>query len=264
MIQSTVKKGIELTQTGIPGLDDMLGGGLPKGHVVSVFGGPGTGKTTFSMQFLCNGFKLYDEPGIYVSLDESPKDVKRNMSAYGWDIEELEKEGKLLLLDASLFKRLSRVMKIAKNKQSETDKDYSLVTLSSLIRGTVEKVGARRIVVDPMSTFVFQYPELSERRLAVMDLLSTLRGQENCTSLIVMDLRSSALEREYQLEEYLTQGTLILSTVSQPESGLTRVILIEKMRGVEHDTQPRPYAMTKQGIQVFAKEKIYATGFRVH
>ncbi len=115
-----------------------------------------------------------------------------------------------------------------------------------------------------MSTFVFQYPELSERRLAVMDLLSTLRGQEDCTSLIVMDLRSSTLEREYELEEYLSQGTLILSTVSQPEAGLTRVILIEKMRGIEHDTQPRPYAITKQGIQVFAKEKIYATGFQVH
>jgi KaiC/GvpD/RAD55 family RecA-like ATPase len=264
MIQSTVNKGIELTQTGIPGLDDMLGGGLPRGRVVSVFGGPGTGKTTFALQFLCNGFRLYDEPGIYVSLDESPKDVKRNMSAYGWEIEELEKKGKLLLLDASLFKRLSRVMKMAKYTQSETAKDYSLVTLSNLIKGTIEKVGAKRIVIDPVSTFVFQYPELNERRLAMMDLLSTLRSQEDCTSLIVMDLRSSALEREYELEEYLSQGTLILSTVSQPESGLTRVILIEKMRGVEHDTQPRPYAITKQGIQVFAKEKIYATGFQVH
>ncbi len=264
MIQSTMNKRIELTQTGIPGLDDMLGGGFPRGHVVSVFGGPGTGKTTFALQFLCNGFRLYDEPGVYVSLDESPEDVKKNVSAYGWDIEELEKKGKLLLLDASLFKRLSRVMKIAKYKQSETDKDYSLVTLSNLIKGTIEKVGAKRIVIDPVSTFVFQYPELSERRLAVMDLLSTLRGQEGCTSLIVMDLRSSTLEREYELEEYLSQGTLILSTVSQPEAGLTRVILIEKMRGVEHDTQPRPYAITKQGIQVFAKEKIYATGFQVH
>jgi len=249
----------ELTPTGILGLDELLGGGLPKGHVVSVFGGPGAGKTTFALQFLCNGATLYDESGIYVSLDETPQDIKKNMSAFGWNLEDLEKKEKLLLLDASLFKRISRVLKIPKDKPITTEKGYSLLTLSNLIKGTVEKIDAKRIVIDPMSTFIFQYPDISERRLAVMDLLVTLRAKTGCTSLIVMDLRTSTLEREYQLEEYLTQGTILLQTVSQTETGLTRVVLIEKMRGIEHDTQPRPYTITKQGIQIFAKEKVYTT-----
>ncbi len=250
---------IELTPTGIPGLDELLGGGIPKGHVVSVFGGPGTGKTTFAIQFLYGGVTLYDEPGIYVSLDEPPQDIKKNLSAFGWNLEELEKRQKLLLLDASLFKHISRVMKIPKDKPTTNEKGYSLLTLSNLIKGTVEKIEAKRIVIDPMSTFIFQYPDPNERRLAVMDLLTTLRAETGCTSLIVMDLRASTLEREYQIEEYLTQGTILLPTMSQPETGLTRVILIEKMRGIEHDTQPRPYIITKQGIQVFAKEKVYTT-----
>jgi KaiC/GvpD/RAD55 family RecA-like ATPase len=254
---------IELTPTGIPGLDELLGGGLPKGRVISVFGGPGTGKTTFALQFLYSGATQCNEPGIYISLDEPPEDVKKNMSAFGWSLEEVEKKEKLLLLDASLFKRISRVMKIPKDKQTTTEKGYSLLTLSNLIKGTVEKIDAKRIVIDPMSTFIFQYPDISERRLAVMDLLVSLRTQ-NCTSLIVMDLRTTALERKYQLEEYLTQGTILLQTVSQPETGLTRVILIEKMRGIEHDTQPRPYTITKQGIQVFAKEKVYTTSLQTH
>jgi KaiC/GvpD/RAD55 family RecA-like ATPase len=264
MLKPIVNHEIDLTHTGIPGLDDLLGGGIPKGHVVSVFGGPGAGKTTFSLQFLCNGATQYDEPGIYVSLDESPQEVKRNLAVYGWDLEGLEKKEKLLLLDASLFKRLSRVMTIPKDKPSTTERGYSLLTLSNLIKGTVEKIGAKRIVIDPMSTLIFQYPDVSERRLAILDLLKSLRAQVDCTSLIVMDLHATTLEREYQMEEYLTQGTILLRTLSQPETGLTRVVLIEKMRGIEHDTQPRPYTIAKQGLQVFPKEKIYTNDLNSH
>jgi len=264
MMQSTLDKKIELTSTGIPGLDELLGGGIPRGHVASVFGGPGAGKTTFAIQFLYSGVTLYDEPGIYVSLDESPQDIKKNLAAFGWNLEDLEKRQKLLLLDASLFKRLSRVMKIPKDKTTTTERSYSLLTLSNLIKGTIEKIGVKRIVIDPMSTFIFQYPDVSERRLAIIDLLTALRTQTDCTSLIVMDLRTTTLEREYQIEEYLTQGTILLQTISQPETGLTRVILIEKMRGIEHDTQPRPYIITKQGIKVFAKEKVYTTNLHAH
>jgi len=264
MLQSSMNNKSELTRTGIPGLDELLGGGIPKRHVVSVFGGPGAGKTTFSLQFLYSGVTLYDEPGVYVSLDESPQDIKKNLAAFEWNLEDLEKKEKLLLLDASLFKRLSRVMKIPKDKPSTTERGYSLLTLSNLIRGTVEKIGAKRVVIDPMSTFIFQYPDLNERRLAILDLLTSIRTQIDCTSLIVMDLRTTTLEREYQIEEYLTQGTILLQTLTQPETGLTRVVLVEKMRGIEHDTQPRPYIITKQGIQVFAREKIYTTGLYTH
>ncbi len=264
MMQSKVNQRIELIQTGIPGLDELLGGGVPKGHTVSVFGGPGTGKTTFALQFLYSGATLHSEPGVYVSLDESPQDIKRNMAAFGWKLEELEKNKKLLLLDASLFKRVSRVMKIPKDKPATNEKSYSLLTLSNLIKGTVEKIGAKRIAIDPMSTLIFQYPNLSERRLAVMDVLTALRARTDCTSLIILDLRASTLEREYQLEEYLTQGTILLQTVSQPGTGLTRVVFIEKMRGIEHDTQPRPYIITDQGIQVFPKEKVYTPNVCAH
>jgi KaiC/GvpD/RAD55 family RecA-like ATPase len=258
-METTVNRKLDLTPTGIHGLDEMLNGGIPKGRVISVFGGPGAGKTTFALHFLHSGASFYDEPGIYVSLDEPPKDILRNYSGFEWNLEELEKKDKLLFLDASLFKKVSRVMKIPKNDKATSEKDYSLATLGSLINGTVEKTGAKRIVIDPMSTLIFQYPNPQERRLAVMDLLTTLRAQTDCTSLIIMDLRASTLEREYQIEEYLTHGTIILQTISQPETGLTRVALIQKMRGTEHDTQPRPYIITKQGIQVFAKEKIYVT-----
>jgi KaiC/GvpD/RAD55 family RecA-like ATPase len=247
-----------LTLTGIPGLDEMLGGGIPTGHAVSIFGGPGAGKTTFSLQFLYNGATLYDEPGIYVSLDESICDIKRNVEAFGWDFERLEKEQKMVFLDASFFKRISDVVKVPEDEK-KNEKRYSISSLRNLIEDTIQEMDARRVVVDPLSTLIFQYPDLNERRLAVIDLITTLRSRPDCTSLIVMDLRTSTLEREYQIEEYLTQGTIILQTLVQPEGGLGRVGSIEKMRGAEHDTQPHPYFITKQGVTIFPKEKFYAT-----
>ncbi len=248
----------DFTLTGIPGLDDMLGGGIPRGHTVSVFGGPGAGKTTFSLQFLHNGAAMYNEPGIYISLDESICDIKRNVGAFGWDFEKLEKEQKMVFLDASFFKRISDVVKVPEDEK-KNEKGYSISSLRNLIEDTIQEMDAKRVVVDPMSTLIFQYPDLNERRLAVIDLLTTLRSRPDCTSLIIMDLRSSTLEREYQIEEFLTQGTIILQTMAQPESGLARVGLIEKMRGTEHDTQPHPYLITKQGVTIFPKEKVYAT-----
>ena len=246
------------TLTGIPGLDEMLGGGIPTGHAVSIFGGPGAGKTTFTLQFLHNGATMYNEPGIYVSLDESICDIKRNVRAFGWDFEKLEKEQKIVFLDASFFKRISDVVKIPEDEK-KTEKGYSINSLRNLIDDTIQEMDAKRVVVDPMSTLIFQYPDLNERRLAVIDLITTLRSRPDCTSLIIMDLRSSTLEREYQIEEFLTQGTIILQTLAQPEAGLIRVGLIEKMRGTEHDTQPHPYLITKQGVTLFPKEKVYST-----
>jgi RecA/RadA recombinase len=88
--------GGDYTSTGIAGADKILGEkGIPRGHSILVAGGPGSGKTTFAMQFLYKGVTQYNEPGIYISLDEDPEDVKKNMSKFGWDLGKLEQEKKL-------------------------------------------------------------------------------------------------------------------------------------------------------------------------
>jgi KaiC/GvpD/RAD55 family RecA-like ATPase len=248
----------DFTLSGIQGFDKLLGEGIPRGHVISIFGGPGTGKSTFSLQFLINGAELYDEAGVYVSLDENIDDIKKNMKAFGWDFSKLEKNKQLMLLDASFFKQMSDVMALPKDLENNQRK-HSIGQLGTLIRESIEEMDAKRVVVDPMSTMIFQYPDPNERRLAVVDLISALKSKKDCTSLIVMDLRTTTLEREYQIEEFLTQGTIVLQTINQVESGLTRICLIEKMRGVDHDTQPHLYAITKNAIEVFPTEKIYLT-----
>lgn len=244
--------------TGINGLDEILGGGIVRGHTLSVFGGPGAGKTTFAIQFLYNGAKKYNEPGVYVSLDEPPNAIKNHMRPFGWDLEALEKTNKLVFLNASPFEQVSSIVKIGNRTGvgwGDWKRDFSISSLSEAIKGAVSQVGAERIVIDPMSTLLFHYDENVDRRMAVMDLIRILRSETDCTSILILDLRTSNLQREYQPEEFLTQGTIIFQTIDHPENGLTRIMNVEKMRGVEHDTQRHPYRITKKGIQIFANEK---------
>jgi len=248
----------DLITTDVPGLDELLGGGIPRGHTVSVFGGPGAGKTTFAVQFLFNGATLHDEPGLYISLDEPPICIKRYLSQFGWNLDDVERRNKLAFLDVSPFEHFSGIVKIGNGAGGESmdwERRFSVSSLNNAIKTAVNKIGAKRIVIDPLSTLLFHYPDPEARRTAIMDLIRTLRGEIDCTSLLVLDLRTAALEREYQLEEYLTQGTILFQTMMQPETGLIRVMLIEKMRGVDHDTQPHPYRITKNGIQVLSKLK---------
>ena len=90
--------------TGIKGLDELLGGGFPDGRCILVVGSPGSGKTTFALQYLYHG-AILGETGLYVTLDEHPDHVKRNLQSYDWDIDGMEKKGKLLFIDASGLRR---------------------------------------------------------------------------------------------------------------------------------------------------------------
>jgi len=93
---------LDYVPTGIPGADKILGEkGIPRGHSILICGGPGSGKTTFAIQFLYKGATEHGEPGLYISLDEDPEDVKRNMSKFEWNLGELEKEKKLAFINVS-------------------------------------------------------------------------------------------------------------------------------------------------------------------
>ena len=233
--------------TGIPGADKILGEkGIPRGHSILVAGGPGSGKTTFAIQFLYKGFTEHGEPGIYISLDEDPEDVKKNMSKFGWDLDNLEKEKKLAFINVS-------PVRVASSEKAGLIqlgmKEFKLIKLLEAIRTGIEEVQARRIVIDPITIFTLQYPDEIERIYAMRDLIADFR-KTGCTNLLISELRGTGLEREHQFEEYLAQGVILLRTVMKDDK-LSRMFQIEKMRGLEVDNQPRPYNITNIGIEVY-------------
>ena len=233
--------------TGIPGADKILGEqGIPRGHSILVAGGPGSGKTTFGIQFLYKGAKEHDEPGIYISLDEDPEDVKKNISKFGWDLDALEKENKLTFINVS-------PVRVAPSEKAGLVqlgmKEFKLVKLLEAIRVGIEEIQAKRMVIDPITSFTLQYPEEIERIYAMRDLLADFR-KTGCTNLLISELRGTGLEREHQFEEYLAQGVILLRTTMKDDR-LTRMFQVEKMRGLAIDNQPRPYNITNTGIEVY-------------
>jgi KaiC/GvpD/RAD55 family RecA-like ATPase len=239
--------------TGIPGLDKILAAkGLPKGHTILVSGGPGSGKTTFAIQFLHAGATQQNESGVYVTLDEDPEDIRKNMSKYGWDLKKLEEEKKLVFINVS-------PVRVATSETAGLIeigmKEFRLIKLLEAIKQGVKEVNAKRVVVDPVTSFMIQYPNEIERIYAMRDLMRDLR-KTGCTTLLISELRGTGWEREHQFEEYLTQGVILLRTFSK-DGKLIRVFQVEKMRGLAIDNQPRPYAISAKGVEVYSKATVY-------
>jgi KaiC/GvpD/RAD55 family RecA-like ATPase len=244
---------VDYVPTGVPGVDKILAEkGIPRGHTILVCGGPGSGKTTFAIQFLYVGATQHGESGVYVTLEEEPTDIKTNMSKYGWDLKKLEDEKKLVFINVS-------PVRVA---PSETGgliqigmKEFRLIKLLEAIKQGVKEVDAKRVVVDPVTIFTLQYPEEVERIYAMRDLMRDLR-RTGCTNLLISELRGTGWEREHQFEEYLAQGVILLRTFLKG-SRLVRVFQVEKMRGLAIDNQPRPYDISAKGIEVYPSATVY-------
>ncbi len=244
---------VDYVLTGIPGVDEVLGGrGIPRGHTILVSGGPGSGKTTFAVQFLYSGAVQHNESGVYVTLDEDPTEIKKNMAEFGWDLKTLEEEKKLVFINVSPV-RVAPSDRVGLIQIGM--KEFRLVKLLEAIRQGVEEVKAKRVIVDPLTIFTLQYPDEVERIYAMRDLMRDLK-RTGCTNLLISELRGTGMEREHQFEEYLAQGVILLRTFLK-DSRLIRVFQVEKMRGLAIDNQPRPYQISEKGIEVFPKATVY-------
>jgi KaiC/GvpD/RAD55 family RecA-like ATPase len=221
-----------------------------------VAGGPGTGKTILSTQFLVNGVRTYKENAVFVSLDESKQHYFAEMRKFGWDLAGFEEQRKFVFVDASPIRNVPGEVKIGKIAIGK--RDFSMLSLIETVASAVKGVDARRIVIDPIGALTFQYPELFQRRNAILDLTEALFGT-GATCMMNSELRRSGeLQQtsEVQLEEYLAHGVVVLQT-RQVGRSLVRVLQVEKMRETPVDVQPHPYKITETGIEVYAKESIF-------
>jgi len=246
---------LDRVPSGIKGLDELLGGGFPEGRCILVVGSPGSGKTTFALQYLYHGAML-GETGLYVTLDEHPDLVKRNLQSYDWDIDGMEKKGKLLFIDASGLRRArsgdnSLVSSYGSSGVDVTDFTELLRTINKVIEGE----NVHRIALDPVTSVMLRYVEELKRRRATVAFFDTL-ADSGCTSLITSELKTSIMDRRFQLEEFLSHGVVLLHSLLH-EGNIVRAVQIEKMRGISHDTQIRPYQFGVTGIEVFPRDKVF-------
>lgn len=231
--------------TGILGLDGMLGGGFLEGRIVLVKGGPGSGKTVFSIQYIMDGVKK-GERGVYVTLEEPFKLIKENMRSLGWNLENLEREGLIKIIDKSA---LAYGIRDAGGREAHGPQ---IVTrLTNEIRSAVEDIKVKRLAVDPITSLAVHLPFPDQKRTEIGRLFETLRTL-SCTSVVTSEILSTG---DFYMEEYLADGAIVLSKIMHQFS-MIKIIRIEKMRGLKHDDQPRRYEITEKGLVVYNTEPV--------
>ncbi|MFW6343755.1 MAG: ATPase domain-containing protein [Sediminispirochaetaceae bacterium] len=228
--------------TGIEGLDTVLEGGIPKGRVLTVTGTAGSGKTVLLNEFLYRGITCYGENGVFVTFEEIPTDIIKNVGNFGWDYGTLLKEGKLLFVDLSP----------SLESLEEISEDYELSPIILRITQAVQKNNAQRIVIDSIASLFDQLSNKGKVRKLIYQLTTELKKM-GLTGII------SSERQEYRrelggnsVEEYVTDGVIQLHIVPG-EQELLRKLLVTKLRGVGYRSGFVQFAITAEGLEVYPK-----------
>ncbi|MHA1271374.1 MAG: ATPase domain-containing protein [Candidatus Helarchaeota archaeon] len=236
-------------KSGIDGLDEILGGGFLRGSSILISGGPGTGKTIFSMEFLVKGAEEFNEPGIFVTLEERPDELRKEALVFGWNLQKLEDKNKFAIVDAASSKAA-----LPTNEKYALRKGFDINTLAQEIYRASIDLNAKRVVIDSISSLEIQYEGGTSLRSAIFRLSALLR-EIKCTSLMTCEMVGTDNYTRFGIEEFITQGLIQLDLREEgPE--LRRTILVRKMRGTSHSLKRYPFEIGEKGLIVLPSGEI--------
>jgi KaiC/GvpD/RAD55 family RecA-like ATPase len=238
-------------KSGIPGLDEVLEGGLPRNYAYDVVGAPGSGKTVMGAQFLYRGATQYGENGVYAALEEPTHSIANNMLRFNFNLFDLESQGKLVLLDASPHQDQPNAEMKIRGGSVGTEK-FDLDGLLGAIAHARKNVAAKRCVVDSLMSMATVYSAQAGFRVRLLHFLRALSELE-LTTLILTESQSPVI-REHGLDSILTNGTLLLHNFTENDA-VNQILEIPKMRGVRVQRRTIPYKITQSGFEVKAQEQ---------
>jgi circadian clock protein KaiC len=227
---------VERVTTGITGLDEMLHGGLLPGSAILVEGAPGTGKSTLGMQYIYQGAKFENEPGLILTFEMFPRQYYRDASNFGWDLQALEAANKLRVVMSS-------------PQVARTD----LKSVSGQIEAMAYQIKAQRVLVDSLSHFERLTDDPVEFRQMIFEFINGLKRM-GLTAILTRE-NAALLGETTDLEEdlaFVVDGYIMLRYV-ELSSAVRRALLILKLRGSDHAKDIRQYEITSKGLEVRAK-----------
>ncbi len=224
------------TPTGITGLDELTEGGLPRGRPTLICGPTGCGKTLLAMEFLVRGITEFGEPGVFLAFEESAADLIANMSSMGFDLAQFEADS-LLVIDHVTVERA----------EIEETGDWDLEGLFLRISAAINKVGAKRVVIDTIETLFGAFSNTAILRSELHRLFRWLKAQ-GVTAVITGERGNGTLTR-HATEEYVSDCVIVLDHRVTEQSS-TRRLRILKYRGSLHGTNEYPFLIGESGVSV--------------
>jgi KaiC/GvpD/RAD55 family RecA-like ATPase len=216
----------------IPGMDDILRGGVLPASSILVTGGPGTGKSIFAFQFIFSGAKK-NIPGLYITSEQTIDSLKASFTDIGWDMDDYENKGLITILEQSVT----------------SGKMLSLEAPLALIK----KKKIQRVVLDSLTLFEFVYSKGPEFRKGIISFLKQMKDA-GITVLVTSERDITDIDAFlYRPEDYLFDGMIVLSKIRKGSS-FERILHVVKMRGQEHAIDIFPFTIGKGGIKVMPKE----------
>ncbi|MGM0405171.1 MAG: KaiC domain-containing protein [Thermoplasmatota archaeon] len=230
---------IEQIKTGISGLDEMLKGGIPKGHVFTVMGSFGTGKTTFSLQYLWQGLQD-DESCIFISLEEDKKAILDTGRSYGWDFEPYVEENKIAL-----------------ERLAPADAEATISKLKSDLPAFIESFDAERIAIDSVSLLNMMSNTPQEKRDRLFDLCKMVKDS-GATTLLTAEVKDDNPGSSRDgLVEYTADGVILLGYNQADSQEVQMNVQVIKMRRINHSRKVKPYEITDHGIDVQTEGAVF-------
>ncbi len=224
---------------GIKGLDEMLSGGLIEGTVSSIIGAYGTGKTNFAQHFIWQGLVL-GQSGLYITLEERTSRIVSYMENKGWDVSQyLDSTFTIVNLDPSDF-------------------NLAINSVKNELPTLIKKIGAHRVVIDPISLFEDLFHDDATRRREMMRFLESLRDL-NCTSLLISEAdKANPFASKYNLIEYLSDTVILLKYARGAEvSDVHLALEVVKMRMSQHSRQVKPFEIHQDSVTVYTEATVF-------
>ncbi len=222
--------------TGIQGLDEITGGGLPAGRATLVSGSAGAGKTMLALEFLVRGATEFGEPGVFMMFEENAEELTANVRSLGFDLDQLAAQEKILLDHVHI-----------ERSEIEETGEYDLEGLFIRLGYAIDAIGAKRIVLDTVEALFSGLPNQAILRAELRRLFRWLKDR-GMTAVITGERTEDKLTR-YGLEEYVADCVIVLDH-RVDEQISTRRLRVVKYRGSAHGTNEYPFMIGAHGLSV--------------
>ena len=230
----------ERVTTGVAGLDEMMGGGIPGGQIIALMGTCGTGKTTMALQFIWAGLQK-GEKGIFISLEEDEEAIINNARNYGWDIEPYIADKTLTLV-----------------KLEPSDAKSTISRINSELPTYIKNNQVKRVIFDSVSLLSMLFDTDSDRRSGLFDLCKHIKSS-GATALFTAEVSSENPDVSRDgLVEYVADGVILLRYNETADgSDIQLSVRIVKMRRTNHSRRIKPYNIMNNGIEVHPKAEVF-------